>query len=116
MRAGRWIALALFLIFAGWDVWEALGNLVGLAPYYEALGIATVTPWWLLVIGLLIPVAGIGAGVSLAIRAQSAGRLVLVLVLILSTQAAMAMSVLSAEQAWRAYHLTAQASERLGLD
>ena len=116
MRIRVLVALAVFLVFAGWDVWESLGNLVGLAPYYEVLGIADATPWWLLILGILIPLVGIGVGVTTAFRVRGAGRVMIALALILATQAAMAMSVLSAEQAWRAHYLMAQASESVGLD
>lgn len=110
MRWGSALALAVFILLVAWDIWEALGNLVGLAPYYEALGIASATPWWLLIAGVLIPVVGGGLGVVLTVKTQSIGVVLVGLLVIVSTQAALAMSILSAEQAWRAHHITALVS------
>lgn len=61
-KRGRygWLSLvvaALFGLFYAYDVWEALGNLIGLPQAYTALGIESRIPWWLLVVGILIPIA-----------------------------------------------------------
>lgn len=60
-RRGRygWLSLAvagLFGLFYAYDLWEAIGNLVNLPLFYAAYGIdSSHVPWWLLVIGVLIP-------------------------------------------------------------
>ncbi|QHC58186.1 hypothetical protein [Rathayibacter sp. VKM Ac-2760] len=50
------IALAFALFFA-WDVWEGIGNLVGLRTYAASLGTdLNGTGWTVLLLGLLLPV------------------------------------------------------------
>ena len=59
-RKGRlgWLGLtlaALFGLFYAYDVWEAVGNLVGVPHYYESVGFAASTPWALLIAALVFP-------------------------------------------------------------
>ena len=59
-RSGRlgWLSLtlaALFGLFYAYDVWEAVGNLVGVPHYYEAIGFSASTPWVLLIAALVFP-------------------------------------------------------------
>lgn len=62
-KRGRygWLSLvvaALFGLLYAYDVWEAISNMINLPRIYEILGLdASVIPWWLLVINLLLPVA-----------------------------------------------------------
>ncbi|MHC2186738.1 hypothetical protein ACVLV4_002401 [Rathayibacter agropyri] len=47
----------LFALFFAWDVWEAVGNLVGLRSYAALLGTdLTPTGWTVLLVGLVLPV------------------------------------------------------------
>lgn len=47
----------LFALFFAWDVWEAVGNLVGLRSYGALLGTdLTATGWTVLLLGLVLPV------------------------------------------------------------
>ncbi len=53
-----WLSLtvaALFGLFYAYDVWEAIGNLLGVPAEYGALGLAGRTPWWLLWLGVAVP-------------------------------------------------------------
>lgn len=54
-----WLSLviaALFGLLYAYDVWEAIGNLIGIPEIYDRLGFAASTPWPLLIAGLFIPV------------------------------------------------------------
>jgi len=102
MGLARWVLLVAFLFLASWDVWEAVGNLLGLPPYYEAVGFAEFVPWWLLVAGLVLSLIPPVLGVWWVRRRESLGNTVVVLALLLATHAALSLSVLSWEQAWRA--------------
>jgi hypothetical protein len=58
----NWASIAAgsgFAVLLGWDLWEALGNLVGLQPLYEAMGIGAGVPWILLWLGVLLPVTAV---------------------------------------------------------
>jgi len=102
MGLARGVVLVAFLFLASWDVWEAVGNLLGLPPYYEAVGFAEFVPWWLLVAGLVLSLIPPVLGVWWVRRRESLGNTVVVLALLLATHAALSLSVLSWEQAWRA--------------
>ena len=56
---GIWsvIVAALFGLFYAYDLWEAISNLVALPGFYEYAGFGVENvPWWLLVVGVAIPV------------------------------------------------------------
>lgn len=116
MRGGLLVALAIFVALALWDTWEAVGNLIGLPPYYDALGIAPATPWWLLIGALVLAVAALTLGVFVALRSDTSGQAVAILLVIITSHAALSVSVLSVEQAWRAHHVLELVSSELGLD
>ena len=99
---GRIVAVVGFGAFIVWDVWEGLGNLLGLPAYYEAMGVAESTPWLILVAGLAIPVGVAIAGLWSGWRRRSAVEATLVYVLALAIQSCLALSLIAAEQAWRA--------------
>ncbi len=56
-----WLSLVvagLFALFFAYDVWEAVDNLISLPRFYEASGLDPAgLPWWLLWIGVIVPVA-----------------------------------------------------------
>jgi hypothetical protein len=93
-----------FLALSGWDVWEAIGNILGLPPFYVALGIDDRTPWILLFSGLAVPVIGVGVGLIWAMRRGLMAKLLIYLI-VLAASNAVAMSLFAAEQAWRAHVL-----------
>lgn len=55
-----WLSLVVAFLFAllfAYDLWEAVGNMVSLPAVYDAFGYGSENvPWWLLWIGVLIPV------------------------------------------------------------
>lgn len=99
---GRIIATLVFLALILWDVWEAVGNLIGLPPYYEAIGFPDDVPWWLLIAGLALPLLALVAGIWWVMRHRGLAENLVVFTVLLATQAALTMSVLAFEQAWRA--------------
>ena len=51
------IIAVLFGLFFAYDLWEAISNLVALPGFYEYAGFGVENvPWWLLIIGVAIPV------------------------------------------------------------
>jgi len=56
-----WLSLIvafLFALFYVYDLWEAVGTMFALPAFYDAYGIgAEYVPWWLLWIGVLLPIA-----------------------------------------------------------
>jgi hypothetical protein len=53
-----WVSIAVAIVFGilfAYDLWEALGNLLGLSAYYSAAGLANQTPWALLIVNLAVP-------------------------------------------------------------
>ncbi|MFB6609470.1 hypothetical protein ACFCVO_04070 [Agromyces sp. NPDC056379] len=67
-----WLAITIavaFGVFYAYDVWEAVGNLVGLNIYADGLGIPiTGAGWALLVVGIAVPLLVFGAAFWLARR------------------------------------------------
>lgn len=60
-RTPQWLAMVLavfFGLFFAYDVWEALGNLVGIANYASQLdGALTALGWVVLIGALVLPIA-----------------------------------------------------------
>lgn len=100
--AARLIALVVFIALIGWDVWEAVGNLLGLPAYYTAMGVEESTPWVLLVTGLVVAIVLLVVGVVLGWKRHSVVEASLIYVLALAVQSTTALSLIAAEQAWRA--------------
>lgn len=98
-----------FLALSGWDVWEAVGNFLGLPGFYVALGIEDQTPWLLLYAGLAVPLIAVIAGLWWA-RGRGLMARILVYVIVLAASNAVAMSLLAVGQAWLAYVLPPLAS------
>ena len=98
---GKVIAGVIFAFFAGWDLWEALGNVVGLPAYYRAIEFGEFIPWWILVPGFVLAVAAFAGGLWWIIRTSQPGARILGALIIVAASASLQLSVLSAEQAWR---------------
>ncbi|PPH37897.1 hypothetical protein C5C53_05870 [Rathayibacter sp. AY1E3] len=63
------LAAVVFALFFAWDVWEAVGNLIGLRSYAASLGTdLNPTGWAVLLLGLVLPVACFVAAVLLGRR------------------------------------------------
>ncbi len=101
---------AVFVALMGWDVWEAVGNVVGLPAFYDALSVGDDTPWFLLIPGVVIPVVLLIGGLWWGLRRSTPTESALIYVLALATQSSLALSLIAAEQAWRAEVLIASLS------
>jgi hypothetical protein len=99
---GRIFIPVTFGLLYAWDVWEALGNLVGLGPFYEAFGIADQIPWVLLWSGVLVPFIVFVLAVWLQGKSQRVLQRVVIFTLGWALIAAVTLSIQSIEQAWRA--------------
>ena len=100
------VVTVAFLALAGWDTWEAVGNLVGLPTFYEALEISPQIPWVVLVAGVVTPPVAVVVGLIWA-RGRGVLARVLIYVIVLAASSAVSISLLAAEQAWRASVLMA---------
>ncbi len=108
MTALRQVGIvALFGLLYGWDVWEALGNLVGLEPFYAAFGIADSVPWFLLWAGVALPLVVFSGALLLWRYLDSLIERVSVLLMGWATVGALSLSISALEQAWRAGALQA---------
>lgn len=101
------IIITVFGLLYGWDVWEALGNLVGLEPFYAAFGIPDSVPWVLLWAGVVLPVVVFGGALVLWRHLDSLLERVSVLLVGWATVGALSLSISALEQAWRAGALQA---------
>ena len=99
------IVASFFAALFAWDAWEAIGNLVGLQPFYEALGIGERVPWVLLWVGVFTPVVYYAIALVLALRRQGWGERILLFVVGWASVAAASLSIASIEQALRALAL-----------
>lgn len=101
--------ITVFVALFGWDLWEALGNLVGLQPFYEAMGIGASVPWVLLWLGVLLPVTAVVLSLILWRRWTGAAERLAIMVVAWAVVAGMSLSLAAIEQAWRAAALHAVA-------
>jgi hypothetical protein len=79
-----WLAITITVVFGmfyAYDVWEAVGNLVGMNIYADGLGIAlTGAGWALLVAGIALPLLVFGIAFWLGRRRGPLAQVVLLLV------------------------------------
>ena len=108
-RSQELFLLSYFALVLGWDLWEALGNLVGLEPFYEAMGIGASVPWLLLWAGALLPLAAFGIAVVLWRKWPGVPERLAIMVVAWAVVAGMSLSLAALEQAWRAAALQAVA-------
>jgi hypothetical protein len=101
------IIITVFGLLYGWDVWEALGNLVGLQPFYEAMGIGDSVPWILLWLGVLSPVTAVVLSLILWRSWSGAAERLAIIVVSCAVVAGVSLSLAAVEQAWRAAALQA---------
>lgn len=89
---------AVFGAFYAYDLWEAIGNLVNLPPFYAMYGFdVEQLPWWLLWVGVLIPPVVFGLALLLGRRAGVLGR-ALIFLAGLALVAALSLTVIGLEQ------------------
>lgn len=104
------VGLLLFLtLMLGWDLWEALGNVVGLQPFYDVMGIGESVPWVLLWAGVFLPVIALVVSLALWRRLDGAAERLGIMVATWAVVAAVSLSFAAIEQAWRASALQALA-------
>ena len=108
-RVQSGLVITVFVALFGWDLWEALGNLVGLQPFYEAMGIGAAVPWVLLWLGVLLPIAAVALSLILWRGWSGATERLAIMVVAWSVVAGMSLSLAAIEQAWRAAALQAVA-------
>jgi len=52
------IVAGLFALLYAYSVWQAIGNLVALPAFYNQTGLGSANvPWWVLWVGIVIPIA-----------------------------------------------------------
>jgi hypothetical protein len=56
-RAAVILLAVVFGVLHAWSLFQGIANLVAVPGVYEAFGITQYTPWWLLVVGVLVPPA-----------------------------------------------------------
>ena len=81
-RRYGWLSLtigAVFGLFYAYDVWEAVGNLIGVPKIYDGLGLTAQTPWVFLVAALIIPLVVYGLVLLLGLRRNAGERTLLLL-------------------------------------
>jgi hypothetical protein len=99
-----WLSLivaAVLGLFYAYDVWEAVGNMINLPAFYDQLGIGSKhVPWWLLWIGVLIPVVVFVLAFVIGRRRNVGGKAV-VFIVGLALAAGLGIGVLALEDVLR---------------
>jgi len=98
----KWPVALVFALPYGWDIWEGLGNLLGLGPFYTAWGIGDKVPWVLLWAGVLLPVLVFVLAAWLGSKQISILETIVTYLLGWTVVAAVTVSLSTFEQAWRA--------------
>ena len=79
----RWAHAAITIVFGlffAYDLWEALSNLIELPLALNAAGLASQTPWTLLIINLAVPIVVFALALLLARKRSLGDRAVILLV------------------------------------
>ena len=63
-----------------WALFQGVSNLIALPGFYAQSGLGAYTPWWLLVLGVLVPVATFVAALLLGRRRMLSHRVALLVV------------------------------------
>jgi hypothetical protein len=99
-----WLSLvvaALFGLFYAYDVWEAIGNMIGLPAYYDLIKIGSKNvPWWLLWIGVVIPIVVFVLAFVIG-RHRNVGAKAVVFIVGLALAAGLGIGVLALEDVLR---------------
>ena len=56
MKGSVILLSALFGLLHLWALFQGVSNLIAVPTFYAQAGLAAFTPWWLLVVGVLMPV------------------------------------------------------------
>ncbi len=99
-----WLSLvvaAILGLFYAYDVWEAVGNLINLPAFYDSIGVGSKNvPWWLLWIGVAIPILVFLLAFVVGRRGSVGGKAVIFIVG-LAVAAGLGVGVLAAEDVLR---------------
>lgn len=101
-KRGRygWLSLVvagLFALFFAYDVWEAVDNLLSLPRFYEASGLDPAgLPWWLLWIGVGVPVVVFVAAFIIG-RRRTVGEKALIFFVGLAVSSGLGLGVIALE-------------------
>jgi hypothetical protein len=74
------VIAALFGLLYAYDVWEAVGNLIGIPTIYRSLGAEGAVPWWLLIAAVALLVVIYAIAFVLGLHRNTAERALLLLV------------------------------------
>jgi hypothetical protein len=105
-RRGRygWLSLvvaAIFGLFYAYDLWEAVSNLVALPSFYDAAGYGSENvPWWVLWIGVIIPIVVFVLAFVIGRRSNVFAR-ALIFLLGLAVVAGLSIGILALEELLR---------------
>ncbi|MCU1578422.1 MAG: hypothetical protein JWP19_626 [Rhodoglobus sp.] len=105
-KRGRygWLSLivaAVLGLFYAYDVWEAVGNMINLPAFYDSIGVGSKhVPWWLLWIGVLIPVVVFLLAFVIG-RRRNIGEKAVVFIVGLALAAGLGIGVLALEDVLR---------------
>lgn len=104
-----WLSLTVVILFGlvyVYDLWEAFGNLINLPALYDAIGLpASAIPWWLLVIGVLIPPASFALAFLIGRRQKVFGK-ALIFVVGLAVVASLSLGLMALEVVLRPSFIT----------
>jgi hypothetical protein len=70
----------VFGILHLWALFQGVSNLIALPGFYAQSGLAAYTPWWLLVLGVLVPVITFVAALVVGRRRMLSHRVALLVV------------------------------------
>ena len=91
----------VFGAFFAWDVWEAVSNLVALPDFYDYAGFGRENvPWWVLIVGVVVPVVLFVAAIVLG-RGRPLLVKAIVLLVALAVASALGIGVVALEDVLR---------------
>ncbi len=91
MKGGAITVMALFGLLHLWALFQGVSNLIAVPGFYAQSGLAAYTPWWLLVLGVLVPVVTFAGAVLLG-RGRVLSHRVALLLVSLATANALVLS------------------------
>lgn len=91
----RALVVVVFGLLLAWDVWEAVGNLLGVTGTATALGTSvSPTGWFVLCFGVVLPIAGFAGVLWFGRRARPA-TLLIAFVTVTTVVAALSLDLLA---------------------
>jgi hypothetical protein len=95
-----WLSLAIaafFGLYYAYDVWAAVATIVALPGAYVEQGLQqSDVPWWLLIVGLLVPIVAYVAAFLIGLR-QSIAAKALIFILGIAVTSALSLSIIALE-------------------